>query len=246
VTEPVSREETEEFLRLAGEEARETLVLVGGQAVAFWVLQYEHRVRIDKDPLVSGDVDFCATRKVMRACAANVRAELKEAALDDVTPNIGLLLWSHANKKIRVDFLGAPFGQDYDDLLKTSIPIDVPARGLKFRVMHPERCFESRVCNLALDGYRTPHALAQLQASIVCCREFTRDTLHRDGWQDASAIIERAFKFCRDNREARAAKSKYGIDPFDAVVHTDPKLPDAFVTKRYPQMAANIAARRTT
>jgi hypothetical protein len=244
---PVSREDTEAFLRLVGD-ASEHLVLVGGQAVAFWAAYYEDRLgpieAFAKALLVSRDVDFTADRHAMKKCAARVDGRLREATLDDASPNIGLLTWNHGLKEIRIDFLGATFSATHQELFDTSVPFVLDGEQ-HFRVMSPQRSFEARVTNLVDASYRTEHALAQLRTSIVCCREFTRDVLHDKGWHDASALIERTFDFCRDKREARSAKNTYGIDPFEAVLHDDPKLPEPSIKERYPRMLTNIIARQT-
>jgi hypothetical protein len=116
--------------------------------------------------------------------------------------------------------------------------------GARFRVMHPERCMESRVHNVAgLPGYGTPRALDQLQASIVCTREFVSDLLAAGRVRPALDLAERIFHLCHDHLHGRAVHARYGIDPFVAVVPGS-HLPTAFNEVRYPQMVSMLKARR--
>ena len=106
-----------------------------------------------------------------------------------------------------------------------------------FLVMHPERCFESRVHNtMELPGYDDDHALRQLRASLLCVKEFLRDLLDTYGAvNDVRRLNERIFRFATKNRSGREVFFKHGVDPFEAVL-VDARLPELFRTTRYPQM----------
>jgi hypothetical protein len=83
--------------------------------------------------------------------------------------------------------------------------------------------------------------LNQLQAAIVCAREYIGHRARRDV-RPALNAAERVFKFaCR--RQARDVYRCHGIEVFEAVFPW-PELGEAFVTKRYPQMQEFVGRKR--
>ena len=230
------------------------IVLVGGQALNFWAEHYMARVPAlaASAPYASKDVDFCGSRAAVLECARRLGGRALLPVDFDPTPNSGQLVFVDAEGHERViDFLQQPFGLDAGDVLRTSLPVDAldeagRPTGARFRVMHPERCMESRVHNCGgLPGYDTPRALVQLRASIVCAREFVSDLLRMGRVRPALDLAERVFHLCHDHLHAREVYVRFGVDPFDAVV-PDARLPAAFCETRYPQMVARLTARRVT
>jgi hypothetical protein len=97
---------------------------------------------------------------------------------------------------------------------------------------------------MGLPGYRTKHALEQLRASVICAREFIRDMIDTDRVRVALTLNERVFTFCLKDRDGREVDAKHSIDPFEAVVADDERLPARFRERRYPQMQRELASRR--
>lgn len=228
------------------------IVLVGGQAVNFWAEHYLRRAPElgAHGPYTSKDIDFCGTRAELIACARQLggRALLPEPF--EPTPNAGQLLFVDDTGTERViDFLLHPFGLDAADVLRTSLPVEVldehgHSVGARFRVMHPERCLESRVHNVAgLPGYNTPRALAQARAAIVCTREFQQDLLGAGHVRPVLNLAERIFRLCQDDLHGRTVYERYQVDPFSAVF-TDSRLPTEFNQIRYPQMVERLSSGR--
>lgn len=230
------------------------IVLVGGQAVNFWAEQYIKRIPelSAHAPYASKDIDFCGTRTAVIACAQRLGGRALLPTGFDPTPNSGQVVFADTTGTTHViDFLSQPFGLDAADVLRTSIPVDVlnnlgQKTGARFRVMHPERCMESRIHNIAgLPGYDSERALAQLRAMVLCTREFLRDLLSAGRIRPALALIERIFHVSCDQKHGRTVCERYGIDPFSAVTQ-DARLPAEFNDLRYPQMVSRLAARRRT
>jgi hypothetical protein len=96
-------------------------------------------------------------------------------------------------------------------------------------------------------SYDTEQGRKQLRASILCAHEFLRDVL--DGNLDAPdpsrtvlKLNERVFRFAMRDHDARELYRSRGIDPAGALLDHD-RLPQAFRTKRLPQMRAELATR---
>ncbi|MFO0589009.1 MAG: hypothetical protein U0441_15775 [Polyangiaceae bacterium] len=248
---PLSYRDVESLLRKLGN-STSRIVLVGGQAVNFWAERYLDRVSELHlhGPYSSKDIDFCGTRAALIECARQLGGKALLPEPFEPTPNAGQLLFLDDTGTERViDFLVHPFGLDAEDVLKTSLPVEVLDEGglptgARFRVMHPERCLESRVYNIGgLPGYDSPRALAQATAAILCTREFQKDLLSSGHIRPVLTIAERVFRLCHDNLHGRSAFERHGIDPFSAIF-TDVRLPAEFNEVRYPQMLERLALRR--
>jgi hypothetical protein len=134
-------------LRCAGDE----LVLIGGQALAFWMDRYgiAHGTR---QPAISRDVDFFTAdaansaplhrfAKAMYGQAQLVDRHTMSALVGSaVAPAEGDLIYN-------VDLLHAVVGLDREEILANAM--DVRMRdGTRFRVMHPLDVLQSRNANL--------------------------------------------------------------------------------------------------
>lgn len=238
------------------------VVLIGGQALNYWVEQYlaEGRVpELDVDaPFTSKDIDFCGPRSVVPDVAARLhRGRARQATLDDVTPNVGVVEFEDSTGSQRlIDFLGDPFGMNAADVLRTSVMVDLydgagNPTGHQVRVMDPVACMESRVHNVVglPAQYDTLHGRKQLRASVSCAREALKDVLDTpaiEGFDPVRVTLdlnERIFNFCCHHRHGRLVLQRTGIDPFDAVL-VDPRLGEKFIERRWPQMRQRLAAQR--
>jgi hypothetical protein len=239
--------ETLELLKRLGALAQE-LVLVGGQAVNYWAHEYLSRSQrlLADQPFGSKDVDFCGSARTAQACAAALGGTCKVPSMDDLTPCTGVVTYTDRFARPRtVDFLGSPFGLDAREVREMAIPYEEETAGgvLQLRVMHPIHMLESRANNVSrLPGYRTPHGLKQLRASVECAREFSKDLLADERVRDVLRLNERIFRFAlRDG--GLDVWVRDGVSVMDAVLR-DPRLPEAFERVRYPQMRAELEARQ--
>ncbi len=235
------------------ERIADSVVVVGGQAVNFWAEFYAPRVpAIEREaPFTSKDIDFCGDVRAVRICAERLAGTSRVATMDDVTPNTGVVTFvDDAGVKRTIDFLDAPLGLRAKEVHRMAIPAEIlgaagkPA-GPPFRIMHPVQVMESRVHNaMTLPGYDSPAAVKQLRLSVICAREFIRDMVDTNRVRVALTLNERVFTFCLKDRDGREVHAKHGVDPFEAVVADDDRLPARFRETRYPQMQRELALRR--
>ncbi len=234
------------------------LVLVGGQAVNFWAFVYEARVPAlaRAGPFASRDVDFCGDRRTVRVCAQRLGGRAYVSTLDDATPNSGTVVFvDSAGVERSLDILSAPFGLGASEVRATAIAVDIlddigKTTGVRFHVMHPVLCMESRVHNVAglPDAYDTERGRTQLRASIVCAHEFMRDVLDGgfefdDPQRTVLKLNERVFRFCMRDRDAQELYRRHPeIDPARGILD-DGRLPRAFHEKRVVQMRELLATR---
>lgn len=90
--------------------------------------------------------------------------------------------------------------------------------------------------------------MRQLQASIVCAREWSRYLLDEDSsGERVRAVLrinERVFRKCMRDIHFRAAELDLGVDPFEALLVAHHGLPVRFRDMRYPQMRRQLEDRR--
>ena len=245
---PLTPAEAEAVLRRLGD-LTSSIVLVGGQALAFWVDLYAERVA-PLPSVNSKDIDFCGSRAAVATAAFRLGGTYKVPEPFDNTPNTGLVEFVDSHGYARwIDFLGDPFGLSYSEVADWAVEVEAPSGDapVTFRVMHPVHCLKSRISNVGgLPGYQNAHALTQARAAVSCAREYLRDVLDAATPKAARRVLdlnEHIYRFAWHSDHARTTLTKHGIDAFEAVL-VDDRLPSAFRTKRYPDMLRRLTWRR--
>jgi hypothetical protein len=232
------------------------IVLIGGQAVAFWTRFLQQRCTdlALADSLTSKDIDFEGSAQSVRRAAQLLAGQMRIAAMDDNTPNTGVVLFTDSDGVRReIDFLDQPLGLKRRDVRDTAVRLLLPSTDrtaeVAIWIMHPERCMESRVINASVLGKTSPLAIRQLKASIVCTREWSRFILDDDQIpeeQRVRAVLrinERIFRRCSREKSFRDIVLDHRVKPFDALLIDDPRLPEAARERRYSQMSEQIEER---
>lgn len=225
------------------------IILVGGQALAFWLRYLEplYAEIADVEPVASKDIDFEGAAQTVALAAELVAGKPMLPTMDDHTPNTGLVMFTDADGVDReIDFIDQPLGLRSRDVRDTAVLVELPPKGaapaVQVWIMHPERCMESRVMNAIVLGRTQPQAMRQLQASVLCARLWSRFILDNEELpleERVRAVLrinERVFRRCYREKPFRAIVLDHEIDPFDAVLVEDGRLPAAFRYRRYPQM----------
>lgn len=222
------------------------IVLVGGQALAFWAEYFGDRVQL-RGPINSKDIDFGGTREAVVQAAARLGGTYLLPEPFAITPNTGIVEFvAPSGQRRRIDFLGDVFGVDLGEIFEMAITAAVPGTEASFRVMHPVHCLEARISNVGgLPGYRGPHGVAQAHAAIECARAYLRIRLEGGAVRTVLDLNERIYRFAYSRLHARTTFIDHGLDAFEAVLVSN-DLPEAFLHRRYPQMQANLARRRAS
>jgi hypothetical protein len=252
---PLPREEVQRVLaRLSPLSADGKIVLIGGQAVAWWTYFLGLAQGSAEDEIfTSEDIDFEGAARSAEIAAELIGGEVRLPRIDHLTPNTGQVLFTDSDGFNReIDFLGSPIGLDPTDVRKSSVPMKIPdASGgeASILVMHPERCMESRIHNVVRLRKTGTIAMTQLRRSIACAREWSRYLLDDESVSKKKrtrAVLdlnERIFRKCIRSHTFRLLALEYEVEPFEAVL-VDDRLPIKFRDKRYPQMVHKIKAAR--
>jgi hypothetical protein len=257
-SQPLPDEEVLRILRLLQPAVQDQrIVLVGGQAVAFWqrFLQRHSKDLAPVDPLTSKDIDFEGSPRAVRRAAELLAGTAKFPDPDDAaTPNTGIVIYHDPNGIKRViDFIEAPLPLTTRDVRNSAVPIDTQAddgSSIQLLVLHPERCMESRIYNVEALGKTGKLGLRQLRVSVVCAREWSRYLLDSNDIPQSERVRavrklnERIFRKCLNDQRFRHAYINHHVDPFEAVLVDHPLLPDRMRDTRYPQMQAQLEDQR--
>ncbi len=234
----------ERILELAGMD----MVLVGGQALAFWAAYY----RIPASPIaVTKDVDFLGTRADVERLAHGLGAKATFRRQRDLT-----LLAGQIEKElstgdyINIDVLSGVYGDlSTADIAKRAVVSESPVG--KFRVMHPLDVLQGRLENVyGIPEKQDEHGIAQLQLAIAMVREFLRDIgsqeTKRAGKPDRPVTLRhvRRIESLALSDAGRKVAKRYDIHIADAIDPTSLLHLKALVTRKLPQLLKLMSAGR--
>ena len=224
----------------------DTLVLVGGQAVNYWLSLYRGR-----EPSLEGlavvtsdDVDFWGTQEdAARMAQAIAGSTFKMVGVDALAATTAIVSFpdKHGVER-RIDFLRTVHGLQVKDVRETAIQIELKDRenkptGILLRVLHPVLSLVSRFHNThSFDKYQSPRGLRQARAAVGCAKGFLRDRCEAGKIRD----VHRSIRVIGDlacSPQGRDVYSRFQLDAFEAIPD-DPRLGEDFRTKRLPQLRA--------
>ena len=243
-TEAVTPPDTiQKLLDAAGED----LVLVGGQALAFWVDWYGLSHQQKDLPAISNDVDFlsrtAADRTAVRRLADAIEGEPIYPHEKSLTALVGqAVLEISEDEYVNVDVVFKVLGIPGDTVRQRAVRITPSRDGADFLVMHPLDVLHSRLVNLyKLEEKQNDKGRMQLALAIEVGRSFLRHQASqasasetasgRSPIQDFVSAIERMAT----EDAGRKVAVRHGLHVADAI---DPRLIPAgpFWTKRWPQL----------
>ena len=246
--EPPSGYTTEEVWQLLDKIGGITpeVVLVGGQALAFWAHYYRVRLPADLVPYVTLDVDFLGTSAHAKAFADQLPgARLFVPSLDDHTPSSGRVVARNVlGRTLEVDFLHSMAGLSESDVRRNAVDIEDPEGKLLVRVMHPVYCLESRIKNMILlPAKRDRFGVAQARLAVRVVRGHIVHLLkNRDGLRKALKLVERVGEIALSEPGKRCA-IEYRVDVLEAIPAR--LIPSSeFQQRRWPQLRRQVADRR--
>ncbi len=233
----------EDAALLIGQTRSENTVLIGGQAVAFWIRYFKIHAQL---PALTVDIDYLGTKAEARRASARLKVPhtLKIATFDDNTPNSALLSVNLEGypEPILIDYLATIIGVESKAIEKSAVVAEF--EGQPLRVLHPLQLLQAKIWNLySLEKKRTPEGIEQARLAIEIAAAF----IGRAGMsqRDLLDAIEAIGRFA-PTQPARFASEKYGLDCMKAVpasVLRKGILPEDFHNKRWPQILANAMRR---
>jgi hypothetical protein len=231
----------EDAAKLIGQTRTDNTVLIGGQAVAFWIDRFGIQPHL---PALTEDIDYLGTKAEARRVSARLKIphKLKIATFDDNTPNSAFLSVELAGypEPVLIDYLATIVGVDSKAIQRSAVVVQF--EGEPLRVLHPLQLLQAKIWNLyQLPVKRTPEGIEQARLAIEIAAAFIE---HADlSQRELLDAIEAIGKFAATT-PARFAAASYGLHCLKAIPASVLKkgvLPDDFHAKRWPQIMANAA-----
>lgn len=245
-----------ELVRRVLQSASPDEVLIGGQALAYWMGVYDVHLPAGAGPAVSRDVAFFTRDPANSASlkqfahAIGGRAQLND--IRNLPALVGSAVAPAGNGRVyNVDLLHKVVGLGRDQVQSNAVAVQLPHTDAVLRVMHPLDVLHSRNANLHLLTEKQDDAgRLQLQLAIEVARRYldeqieaiTRDTALTDRQRERgiSDAISAVVDYCTQDA-ARKNASHYGIHLADAIPAWRIRS-RAFWEKQWPHLRARMSA----
>lgn len=220
----------------------ESFVLVGGQALSFWVDWFDIPLPPLKSPYLTTDADFMGSHLDAQVLAHELGATIKTATMDDHTPNLAVLTYQgYEGQKLLIDVLSGVIGLSDDEVRK--LAVELVRKDAPLFVMHPVLCLKSRISNLhRLSFKRNGNGISQARVAVEVARRFFAVMHEIDNERQA-------LKWAKEIRAMALSDAglfvfaNYQIDVLDAVDPAAFKSP-RFAIDDWPQVRKWTEQRR--
>ena len=220
------------MIRRVFESASPGVVLVGGQALAFWAGYYNVAEPAGLAPAISRDVDFFtadpANSAPLAAFARAIRGRAHVVEASAITALVGQAIAPAEGGGIyNVDLLHQVVGLDRADIGKHAVEVSLPEGTATIRVMHPVHVLQSRNANLhVLADKRNEIGCKQFTLAIAVARAYLEDRIdaigqlhglgERQRERAVLSAVSRVLEYAGDDA-ARKNAERYGIFLADAI-----------------------------
>lgn len=227
------------------------LVIVGGQALAFWfaALRLQNSAST-LNYLFSDDLDFAGNNGAVSFCEERLGIRFKrpsevEGGMQQATINLGAARIARVGEgeSIIVDVLSHVPGISDADLARGIDVISVD--GVEFAIINPLLCLKARVSNFyAVYKPDKVKELGRIQLCVQMIRKYLAGDLGADGWskqvsKDIQVLAEMSL-----SEQGRNLAVEHGVDFMEAVPADHPQLHAEFLERQLPRLNAQIQAER--
>ena len=233
-------------------------ILVGGQAIALWVVALGVPIPPALEAGVTVDVDYLGTKQDAREHVDFLRASLQGGKLRcevrfprpfENTPNSAkITIYDDDQVAAEIDYLSSIIGyagQDEEKLRSRAIAVDwAGINGSVLQVMHPFDCLRSRIFNLyELPSKRGVFSVAQCHLALSVLRAYIEHAIQ-------SGALHRQLLFPLVEQVIELTTSRPGVDAFHKfnldIMEALPIIPfyENFHERRLPQALQYIERRR--
>jgi hypothetical protein len=216
-------------------------VLVGGQAVAFWVAYFKLEIPSGPQTFISREADFLGIAADVERFSNAIGGRAVYPDKRDLGARIGaVLVATQSGDEIGVDVLRSVVGLNADAVRTRAIPIADPAdRDFAFKVMHPIDCMVGRFEHLRILAEKQNEVgVWQARLSILICRAYIGALIvgadEREAIKSATKILEVA-----GTAPGLQAFHKYGLELLDAIP-IDRYASQSFRTQQHARTVSRI------
>jgi hypothetical protein len=234
----------ERILKLAGTD----MILVGGQALAFWAAYYHTPA---PTIAITKDVDLLGTKADVERLARGLDAKAVFPRKKDITMLVGQVLKDlPGGNYVNIDVMFRVYGDIATEAIASRAVLAENPAG-RFRVMHPLDVLQGRLENLhGLSAKQDEHGVAQLRLAIDIVQKFVGDIASQEatgaggsrrtvGLRHLARIEALAL-----SDAGRKVAQRYGVYVADAIDPAPMAHIESFVSKKLPQLLKLMSAAR--
>lgn len=228
---------------------QDKLTLVGGQALCFWYEFYydKYQELFSDDWLISTqDIDFLGNQDAVRECAKAWGADPKLSAIDDHTPNSGIVRIDYDGEVLIIDFLWNVQGLEKSDIEKKRFEMIIPTAdggSTSFFILSPFLCLVSRISNILTLGRTDQHPIDQLKAAVKVVNCLIDEYLEAGEEKQARQLVENIYNLAMSKTEGIKIYTDFDVDIFEAIPE-DTRFNENFIKERFPRMKKALSERR--
>jgi hypothetical protein len=224
------------------------MILVGGQALAFWSAYYDTRA-----PLIAitKDVDILGTKADVERLARGLDARAVFPRKNAMTLLVGQVLKDlPGGNYINIDVMSRVYGDITTEAIASRAVLAESPAG-RFLVLHPLDVLQGRLENVhGLSDKQDEHGLAQLSVAIDVARKFVADIASQEaanGDEPARPValrhLARIERLALSDVGRKVAK-RYGIHVADAIDPAPVRHIRQFASEKLPQLLKLMSAQR--
>ena len=234
----------ERILKLAGTD----MILVGGQALAFWAAYYH---TLAPTIAITKDVDLLGSRADVERLARGLDARAVFPQKKDITLLVGQVLKDlPGGNYVNIDVMFRVYGDITTEAIASRAVLAENPVG-RFRVMHPLDVLQGRLENVyGLSDKQDEHGVAQLRLAIETARKFVGDIASQEATgadNSARPVVLRQIGRIETlslSDAGRKVVKRYGVHVADAIDPTSVVHIKPFVSKKLPQLLKLMSAAR--
>jgi hypothetical protein len=172
-----------ELVQRVLESAPPDVVLIGGQALAYWMGYYDIHAPGSTAPAISRDVDFftpnAANTDPLHQFARAIRGRAEVNHISALSALIGSAVAPAEEGRVyNVDLLHDVVGLDRARIEANAVSVPVPGTGVMIRLMHPLDVLQSRNANLhSLTEKQDATGQLQFRLAIEVARVFLEEQI---------------------------------------------------------------------
>jgi hypothetical protein len=242
----VPPEMLERILKLAGID----MILVGGQALAFWAAYYHAPA---PTIAITKDVDLLGTKADVERLARGLDAKAVFPHKIATTMLVGQVLKElPGGEYVNIDVMFRVYGNIATEAIASRAVLAENPAG-RFRVMHPIDVLQGRLENVyGLSAKQDEHGVAQLRLAVDIARTFLGDIASQEatGADDSARPVllrhlARLESLALSDAGRKVAK-RYGVHVADAIDPGPVVHIKSFMSKKLPQLLKLMSVARRT
>ena len=196
----------------------EGAVLVGGQALAFWVARFGVNIKDGPRVYISSDADFLGFREHVERFSRALGGKAVYPPKRGATALHGAVERNIEGTTIGVDVLRKVVGLDPDAVRRRAIAVTHPKdASLRFLVMEPVDCLVSRFENLRRIAERQNEiGVWQAGIAVAVCRAYVAELIRLNDERKAIKVATAVFQLA-GSATGLQAYAKYRLDIVEAI-----------------------------